>query len=136
MGIKTKPCQGNTKKSNEINIKRKAREIMNQLIWEGSYFENAATICNHDVSKLTTNTSKIREAIKAIFGCIPKAVHSDEDQKFTIGEKDWFKDFTLHTFINAMISHHRDLFSVMYPLTFDVLTEIINSISRIFNKYF
>ena len=33
-----------------------------------------------------------------------------------------------------MISHNRDLFSVMYPLTVDVLTEIINSKSRIFNK--
>ena len=107
---------------------------MNQLIWEGSHFENAAAICNHDGSKLTTNKSKIREAIKSIFGYIPKAVNSDEDEKFTIGEKDWFTDFTLHTFINAMISHNRDLFSVMYPLTVDVLTEIINSKSRIFNK--
>ena len=134
MGIKTKPCQETTTESNEIKIKRKAKEIMNQLIWEGSHFENAAAICNHDSSKLTTNKSKIREAIKFIFGYIPKAVNSDEDEKFTIGEKDWFTDFTLHTFINAMISHNRDLFSVMYPLTVDVLTEIINSKSRIFNK--
>ena len=28
---------------------------VNQLIWEGSHFENAAAICNHDGSKLTTN---------------------------------------------------------------------------------
>ena len=73
MGIKTKPCQGTTTESNEIKIKRKAKEIMNQLIWEGSHFENAAAICNHDGSNLTTNKSKIREAIKSIFGYIPKA---------------------------------------------------------------
>ena len=126
MGIKTKPCQGTTTESNEIKIKRKAKEIMNQLIWEESHFENAAAICNHDGSKLTTNKSKIRDAIKAIFGHIPKAVNSDEDQKFTIGEKEWFTDFTLYTFINAMISHNRDLCSVMYPLTVDVLAETIN----------
>ena len=48
MGIKTKPCQGTTTESNEIKIKRKAKEIMSQLIWEGSHFENAAAICNHN----------------------------------------------------------------------------------------
>ena len=81
MGIKTKPFQGTTTESNETKIKRKAKKIMNQLIWEGSHFENAAAICNHDGSKLTTIKSKIRDAIKAIFGHIPQAVHSDEDQK-------------------------------------------------------
>ena len=50
---------------------------MNKLIWEGSYFENVAAICNHDGSKLTTNKSKIREAIKSIFGYILKAVNSE-----------------------------------------------------------
>ena len=134
MGIKTKPYQGTTTESNEIKIKRKAKKIINQLIWEGSHFENAAAICNHDGSKLTTNKSKIRDAIKAIFGHIPKAANSDEDQKFTIGEKEWFTDFTLYTFINTMISHKRDLCSVMYPLTVDVLAEIINSKSRVLNK--
>ena len=88
---------------------------MNQLIWKGSNFENAAAICNHDGSKLTTNNSKIRDAIKAIFGRIPKAVNSNEDQKFAIGEKEWFTDLTLHTLINAMISHNGDLCSVLYP---------------------
>ena len=58
MRIKTKPCQGTTTESNEIKIKRRAKELMNQLIWEGSHFENAATICKHDNSKLTTNKSK------------------------------------------------------------------------------
>ena len=81
MGIKTKPFQGTTTESNETKIKRKAKKIMNQLIWEGSHFENAAAICNHDGSKLTTIKSKMRDAIKAIFGHIPQAVHSDEDQK-------------------------------------------------------
>ena len=52
---------------------------MNKLIWEGSHFENAAAIWNLDGSKLTTNKSKIRDAIKAIFGHIPKAVNSDKD---------------------------------------------------------
>ena len=44
MGIKTKPCQGTTTESNETKIKKKAKEIMNKLIWEGSHFENAAAI--------------------------------------------------------------------------------------------
>ena len=79
MGIKTKPCQGATLESNEINIKRKTKKVMNKLIWEGSHFENAAAIWNLDGSKLTTNKSKIRDAIKAIFGHIPKAVNSDKD---------------------------------------------------------
>ena len=134
MGIKAKLYQGTTTESNEIKIKRKAKKIINQLIWEESHFENVAAICNHGGSKLTTNKSKIRDSIKAIFGHIPKAVNSDEDQKFTIGEKEWFTEFTLHTFINTMISHNRDLCSVMYPLTVDVLAEIINIKSRVFNK--
>ena len=134
MGIKTKPCQGTTTESNEIKIKRKSKKIMNQLIWEGSYFENAAAISNYDGSKLTTNKSKIRDAIKAIFGHIPKAVNSDEDQKFTIGEKEWFTDFTLHIFISAISSHNRDLCSVIYPLTVNILAEFINSKSRVFHK--
>ena len=79
MGIKTKPCQGVTLESNEINIKRKTKKVMNKLIWEGSHFENAAAIWNLDGSKLTTNKSKIRDAIKAIFGHIPKAVNSNKD---------------------------------------------------------
>ena len=52
---------------------------MNQLIWEESHFGNAAAICNHDGSKLTTNKLKIRDAIKAIFGHLPKAINFDED---------------------------------------------------------
>ena len=80
---------------------------MNKLIWEGSHFENATTIWNLDGSKLATNKSKIRDAIKAIFGHIPKAVNSDKDQKFATGEKEWYR-FQLHTFTNAMISYNRD----------------------------
>ena len=88
MGIKTEPFQGTTTESNEIKIKRKATEIMNQLICEGLHFENAAAICNYDGSKLTTNKLEIRDAKTAIFCHIPKAVNSDEDQKFTIAEKE------------------------------------------------
>lgn len=100
MGIKTKSCQGTTPENNEIKIKRKAEEIMNQLVQEGSHFECAAAICNQDGSKLTTNKSKIRDALKAIFGLIPRAASSDEDQKFTIREKEWFTDFTLRIFFS------------------------------------
>ena len=60
MRIKTKSCQGTTTESNEIKIKRKAKEVINQLIWEGSHFENAAAICHHGGSKLATNKSKLR----------------------------------------------------------------------------
>ena len=76
-----------TPEGNKIKIQRKAKEIINQLIWEGSHFENAAAICNYDGPKLTINKSKIRDTIKAICH-IPKAVNSDEDQKFATGEKE------------------------------------------------
>ena len=51
MGNKTKQCQGTTPESNKMKIERKAKEIIKQFIWEGSHFENAAAICNHDGSK-------------------------------------------------------------------------------------
>ena len=127
MSWKSKPNRNKEPESNKIKIKRKAKELMNQLIWEGSHFENATAICNHDSSKLTTNKSKTRDTIKAIFGQIPKAVNSDENQKFAIGEKEWFTDFTLHTLTNTMTSDNRDQSSVMYSLTVDVLAKIINS---------
>ena len=64
------------------------------------------------VQNWTINKSKIKDAIKAIFGHIPEAVNFDGDQKCTIGKKDRFTDFTFHTLINA-ISHNRDLCSII-----------------------
>ena len=72
MGIKTKPYQGTTTESNEIKVKREAKEILNKLIWEWSHFENATAICNHDFSKLTTNRSRIRDAIKLFLATFQK----------------------------------------------------------------
>ena len=84
--------------------------------------------------QLTTNKSKIKDDIKAIFGHIPKGVNSDEDQRFAVGEKEWFTYFTLQTIINAMISHNGDQCSALHFSTVDVLAEIINSKSRVSHK--
>ena len=36
-------------------------------MWEESNFENAAAICNHEGTKIATNKSKIKNAIKDAF---------------------------------------------------------------------
>ena len=53
-----------------ITIKRKANRIFNQLYWEESSFEKAAALCNHDGAKINTNKSKVKDAIKTLFGKI------------------------------------------------------------------
>ena len=40
------------KNKTEIAIKRKAKQIMNQLLWKESPFEDAPAICNYDGSKM------------------------------------------------------------------------------------
>ena len=79
-----------------IMIKRKAKQIVNQLYWEESNFENAAAICNHDGTKINTNKSKIKDAIKTLFGKILEPENCNNGRKFSIGEKEWLTDFALH----------------------------------------
>ena len=53
-----------------ITIKRKSKQILNQLYWEESNFEEAAALCNHDGTKINTNKSKVKDAIKTLLGKI------------------------------------------------------------------
>ena len=34
-----------------ITLKRKVKQILNQMYWEESNFENAVALCNHDETK-------------------------------------------------------------------------------------
>ena len=51
----------------EVSINRKAKQIINQLKWEESNFENTAAICTFDGKKLETRKSKIKYTIRAVF---------------------------------------------------------------------
>ena len=55
IGIKAKLKSGTPSEQKEAIVKRKAKQIINQLMWEESNFENAAAICNHDGTKIATN---------------------------------------------------------------------------------
>ena len=109
----------------ETKVKRKAKQIINQLIWEDSNFENAAAICNADGTKINTDKSKIKNAIKELIGNFSK--QSSEDEIVTIGEKEWYSDFILHRCINVQIpSQTTDTYSVLNPMPVDVLDRLLN----------
>ena len=73
-----------------ITIKRKAKQILNQLYWEESNFENAAALCNHDGTKINTNKSKVKDAIKTLLGKILEP--ENYDNVFSLGEREWLTD--------------------------------------------
>ena len=129
MRIKTEFYKEITPEITGKKLKGKLRKFWTDWL-EASNFD---AICNHEDSKLTINKSKIRNALKAIIGIILKTTNSDIDQKFTVGEKTWFTDLTLHIFIHAMISCNIYL-SAMYTLPVNVLAEIVNSNSKVFDK--
>lgn len=129
MRIKTEFYKEITPEITGKKLKGKLRKFWTDWL-EASNFD---AICNHEDSKLTINKSKIRNALKAIIGIILKTTNSDIDQKFTVGEKTWFTDLTLHIFIHAMISCNIYL-SAMYTLPVNVLAEIVNSKSKVFDK--
>lgn len=94
---------------------------------------NFDAICNHEDSKLTINKSKIRNALKAIIGIILKTANSDIDQKFTVGEK------VVYGFNTTLIYTCSDFLSPIFficnvYLTFNILAEIVNSKSKVFDK--
>ena len=57
MSLKPKAYVESAVNKNNITIKKKARQIANQLYWDKSGFENAAAMCNHDGTKVNTNQS-------------------------------------------------------------------------------
>ena len=116
-----------------ITIKRKAKQILNQLYWEESNFENTAALCNHDGTKINTNKSKVKDAIKTLLGKILEP--ENRDNVFSLGEREWLTDFALHSCIKSVTpSQSGDQYSIMYPMPFEVLAEIFNSESRAFQK--
>ena len=116
-----------------ITLKRKVKQILNQMHWEESNFENAVALCNHDETKTSKNKSKVKDAIKTLFGKILKPENCNN--VFSLGEREWQTDFALYRCIKSVIpSQSGDQYSVMYPMPVEVLAEIFNSESRAFQK--
>ena len=82
-----------------ITIKRKGKQFLNQLYWEESNFENAAALCNHDGTKINTNKSKVKDAIKTLLGKILEPENCNN--VFPLGEREWLTDFALHYCIKS-----------------------------------
>ena len=84
-------------------------------MWEESNFENAAAICNHDGTKIATNKSKIKNAIKDTFHA--KVLENSkvlQENKIVLEEKEWYTDYILHESIKAQIkSQTTDVYSVL-----------------------
>ena len=55
IGIKIKLKNRRPSEKKEAMVKRKAKQIMKQLMWEELNFKNAAAICIHDGTKIATN---------------------------------------------------------------------------------
>ena len=103
------------------------------MYWEESNFENAAALCNHDGTKISKNKSKVKGAIKTLFGKILKPENCNN--VFSLGEREWQTDFALHRCIKSVIpSQSGDQYSIMYPMPAEVLAGIFNSESRAFQK--
>ena len=105
-------------------------------MWEESNFENATGICNHEGTKIATNKSKIKNAVKGTFHA--KALENTkvlQENKIAQEEKEWYTDYILHEFIKAQIkTQTTDAHSILYPLTVDVMHTILNTKSKVFEK--
>ena len=99
-------------------------------------FTNAAAICNHDGTKIATNKSKIKNAIKDTFHAkVLENTKVPQENKIALGEKEWCTNYILHESIKAQIkTQTTDAYSVLYPLTVDVLHTILNTKSKVFEK--
>ena len=54
---------------------------------------------------------------------------------FSLGEREWLNDFSLHCCIKSVTPlQSRDQYSLMYPITVEVLPKIFNSESEAFQK--
>ena len=85
-----------------ITIKRKAKQILNQLYWEESNFENVTALCNRDGTKINTKKSKVKDCIKTLFGKILEPENCNNI--FSLDEREWLNDFALHCCIKS-VSH-------------------------------
>ena len=58
-----------------------------------------------------------------------------QEDKIALEEKEWYTDYVLHESIKSQIKTQiTDAYSVLYPLTADVLHTILNSKSKVFEK--
>ena len=121
-----------------MKVKRRAKEIINQMLWEESPFEDAAAICNHDGSKMTTNKAKFKTALKSYFATSEQpSYHTTSDNPIiSIKEKEWLSDFQINNCVSTIQLQFSDTtnYSIMYPLPTTILLEILNTNSRIFDK--
>ena len=128
--IKAKSKNGTSSEQKEAIVKRKANQIINQLIWEESNFENAAAICNHDGTKIATNKSKINNTIKVTFHArVLENSKVLQESKIALEEKEWYTGYVLLESLTAQIkTQTTDTYSVLYPLTVDVLHAILTAL--------
>ena len=58
-----------------------------------------------------------------------------QENKIVLEEKEWYSEYILHESIKAQIkSRTTDAYSVLYPLTVDVLHTILNTKSKVYEK--
>ena len=116
------------KNKSEIKIKRQAKQILNHLMWQESYFENAAAICNIDGSKSDANKSRFKIALKGNLGIsekTPKSTEQDHEES-VFAEKEWLTDSQLHRCIKSVVrSEKNETYSMFYPLPTAVLIQIM-----------
>ena len=79
----------------EIAIKRKSKQIMKQLLWKESPFEDAATICNYGGSKTAANKSKFRQSLLPNFPKLHVSEEKEVKSLFPTGT-EWLSDFHIH----------------------------------------
>ena len=91
--------------------------------------ENVVAICNHEITKIAINKSNIDNTVKDTFHS-KSFVNSKlfQQNKIALEEKEWYTDYILYESIKAQRkTQTTDAYSVLYPLTVDVLHTLLNS---------
>ena len=114
------------KNKTKIAIKRKAKQIMNQLLWKESPFEDAAATCNYDGSKTAAHKSKSRQSLLTNFANLHVSQEKEVKSLFPTGT-DWLSDFHIHNRTEFLKSTLILKISVMYPMPAATLYTIFSS---------
>ena len=114
------------KNKTEVAIKRKAKQIMNQLLWKESPFEDAAAICNYDGSKTAANKSKFRQSLLTNFTNLHVSQEKKVKSLFPTGTER-LSDFHIHSCTEFLKSTRKLNISVMYPMLVATLYTIFSS---------
>ena len=87
IGVKA-VVRSDSKYKAEIAIKRKAKQIMNQLLWKESPFENAAATCNYFRSNTAANKSKFYQSLLTNFANLH--VSQEKEVSKSIDVSSWY----------------------------------------------